>query len=216
MACAYFFFVERMFELFVLMSFEFFKPWWTNQDFSHTKNGSPVAWNFLNGWAYWMHFYGYIWSECFELGTNFINHCSSSKNWYGLFGSRTYFKERPRWLCYIFLSQLSLVEIVASMTFLRMTFWISSLNRSHLWRKFQVHHRSSSTSLEQRSTVTKVKTRHVNTEISSSFIAETFSPYKTMTKIQCASRNNISYRHKKGAPINPSSLRSARFVIEPD
>ena len=110
----------------------------------------------------------------------------------------------------------SLVEIVASMLFFCLTFWISSLNRSHLWQKFQVRHRSSSTSLEQRSTVTKVKMRHAKTGISTSFISETFSPYETMTKIQRASKNNISYRHKKGAPINPSSLRSTRFVIEPD
>ena len=110
----------------------------------------------------------------------------------------------------------SLVEIVASMLFFCSTFWISSLNRSHLWQKFQVRHRSSSTSLEQCSTVTKVKTHHVKTRISSQFITETFSPYGTMTKVQRASQNNISYRHKKGVPINSSSLWSPWFVIEPD
>ena len=43
----------------------------------------------------------------------------------------------------------------------------------------------------------KVKMRHVKTGISLSFIAETFSPYETMMKIQRTSQNNISYRDKK-------------------
>jgi len=62
--------------------------------------------------------------------------------------------------------QNTLVEIVASMTFFRMMFGTLSLNILHLCQKSQARHRS---------------------------LAAALGHYATVTKVKCASQNNIGF-----------------------